>query len=374
VRILVVGGGPAGLSFACLMAETDSPHEITLIERNAAHVRPGFGITLRNDAISFLGLDKCLSYQRLEGRTFWRRGEVIVDLPNPPEAHLVTISRAELITTLANRCSRNGVRLRYENDIAQLRQSDLNDFDLVVGADGAYSTVRRIYDHAFAPVVEYARNRYGWFGAAILFSKLTIMLNDDHRAMLAWAYRYTESLSTVIVECSESAFEAYGINDLSPQQTMAKVGDIFVSELKGGSVFCGNVAPWPRFPMVSCAKLHYLNVVLIGDAAHTTHFSQGFGTMFAFDDSLALCSALAAAKDVSTALEAYEAAQRPKISQFQETSFGSMRWSERLIDAAEQGDERKVRELIATRWPKNKVLPGPLGSNGSDSPSRASRQ
>lgn len=215
------------------MAETDSPHEITLVERNAAHVRPGFGITLRNDAISFLGLDKALPYQRLEGRTFWRRGEVIVDLPNPPEVHLVTLSRAELITALTSRCSRNGVRVRYENDIAQLRQSDLNDFDLVVGADGAHSTVRRLYGYAFAPVVEYARNRYGWFGAAIPFSRLTIMLNDEHGAMLAWGYRYTESLSTVVVECSESTFEAYGVKDLSSQETTAKGGGHFWARVEG---------------------------------------------------------------------------------------------------------------------------------------------
>lgn len=371
MRILIVGGGPAGLSFACLMAETDSPHEITIIERNAAHVRPGFGITLHNDAISFLGLDKALHCERLEGRTFLRQGEVIVDLPNPPEAHLVTLSRAELITELAGRCSRNGVRLRHENDIAQLRESDLNDFDLVVGADGAHSTVRRKYDYAFAPVVEFARNRYAWFGAAVPLSKLTIMLNDEHGAMLAWGYRYTDSLSTVVVECSESTLEAYGVEDLSSQKTMAKLGDIFGHELKGEPVFCGNSVQWTRFPMVSCAKLHYRNVVLIGDAAHTTHFSQGFGTMFAFDDSLALCSALATTEEVSMALEAYEVAQRPKIIQFQEISFGSMRWSEMLIDAAEQGDERKVRELIAARWPKNEVSPGPLESNRSHSPSGA---
>jgi len=354
------------------MAEADSRHEITLIERNAADVRPGFGITLRNDAISFLGLDKSLSYQRLDGRAFWRRGEVVVDLPNPPEAHLVTLSRAELITALAGRCSRSGVRLRHENDVAQIRKSDLNDFDLVVGADGAHSTVRRIYDHAFAPVVEYARNRYGWFGATIPFSKLTIMLNDDHGAMLAWAYRYTESLSTVVVECSESTFEAYGVKDLSRQETLAKLGNIFLRELRGESVVCGDAMQWLRFPMVSCAKLHYQNVVLIGDAAHTTHFSQGFGTMFAFDDSLALHSALAATKEVFTALEIYEMAQRPKIIQFQEISFGSMRWSEKLIDAAEQDDERKISELIAARWPKNEVLPGPMGSDCSDSSSKAS--
>lgn len=368
MRILVVGAGPAGLSFASLMAEADPSHEITLVERNAAYMRPGFGITLRNDAVSFLELDKVVPYQKLEGRVFWHRGEVIVDLPNPPAAHLVTLSRAALVTALADRCSRSGVRLRYENDAARLAQSDLDDFDLVVGADGANSAVRRIYQRAFAPVIEYARNRYGWFGADISLPKLTIMLNDEESPMLAWGYKYTESVSTLIVECSEVAFDKYGLGELSSADAVTKVGKVFARELRGASVFCGGAVQWPRFPKVSCAKLCYQNIVLIGDAAHTTHFSQGFGTMFAFDDSLALYSALATMKEVTHALEAYEAVQRPKIAQFQETSFRSMRWSEMLIETAERGDEVKLAELIAGRWPRNEVYQGPLSSKRSCAP------
>jgi 2-polyprenyl-6-methoxyphenol hydroxylase-like FAD-dependent oxidoreductase len=374
VKILVVGAGPAGLSFASLMAEADPSHEITLMERNPAHIRPGFGITLRNDAIAFLELNKTVPYQRLEGRAFWRRGEVMVDLPNPPAAHLVTLSRAALMTALAGRCSRFGVQLRYGNDAARLSQSDLDDFDLIVGADGANSVVRRIYERAFAPVIEHAHNRYGWFGADIPLAKLTIMLDDEEIPMLAWGYKYTESLSTLIVECSEVGFDRFGFGRLSSQDVMTKVGTIFARELRGASLFCGDALQWPRFAKVSCARLCYRNIVLIGDAAHTTHFSQGFGTMFAFDDSLALFSALAATKEITPALEAYEAEQHPKIAQFQETSFRSMRWSEMLIEMAERGDEGKLGELITARWPKNEVPLGPLSSKCCNSLSKVPPQ
>jgi 2-polyprenyl-6-methoxyphenol hydroxylase-like FAD-dependent oxidoreductase len=360
MKILVVGAGPAGLSFANLMAEADRAHEITVLERNAAYVRPGFGITLHNDAISFLRLDKAVPFQRLEGRAFRRRGEFIVDLPNPPQAHLVTFSREELINVLIKQCSRLGIRLRYENNVVQLREADLADFDLVVAADGANSAIRRLFEHAFAPTIEYARNRYAWFGVASPVCKLTVMLHDEGGAILGWAYKYTDSLSTLIVECSAAAFDNYNFAALSCRDAVAKVGQIFAREFRDEAVFCGDAVSWSRFPKISCARLFYRNAVLIGDAAHTTHFSQGFGTMFAFDDALALCRALTSTRKIPAALEAYECEQRPKIAEFQQTSFQSMRWSEMLMEAAESGDETRLNLLIASRWPNNEITSSPL--------------
>jgi anthraniloyl-CoA monooxygenase len=355
MKILIIGAGPAGLSFAARMAETNPKHEIRLIERNTADARPGFGVTLRSDGISQIGRGSMNSFQHLEGRAFSYRGDIVVDHPNPPSAHLVTISRAALVTGLTELCSRSGVRLHFESDAAGLRQSDLDQFDLVVAADGAHSAVRQRYKNAFVPVIELSRNSYRWLGVNKALHKLTIMLNDTHGVLLAWGYKYTESLSTLIVECSQATNRELGLDGMSHQQTAKTIGEFFARDLYGAAVDCGSTGRWVPFPSVSCAHLRHRNIVLIGDAAHTTHFSQGFGTMFAFDDALTLHSSLAATTDIEQALEFYEATQRPKITQFQDLASQSMEWSETLIEAAEHSDEGKVKGLIESRWPKNEV-------------------
>jgi 2-polyprenyl-6-methoxyphenol hydroxylase-like FAD-dependent oxidoreductase len=359
MKILIVGAGAAGLSFAILMAESGGPHDITVIERGAADERPGFGITLRDDTVSFLSLDRTLPCQHLEGRAFWRRGEPIVDLPNPPLRHLVTFSRAALVNTLVERSQRAGVRLTYQRDAERLSAADFEGYDLVVAADGANSAVRRLHAEAFAPVIEAGKNRFGWFGVGVPFDKLTILLRDEQGAMLGWGYKYSESVSTFIVESTDASLARHGLVGLSPEETATKVGALFRDDLRGSPVFCGPAVRWSHFPKVSCRRLVHANIALIGDAAHTTHFSQGFGTMFAFDDALALQTALAEG-DVATALASYEATQLPKIAEFQDLSFSSMRWSENLVEAAERGDEPALRDLIAARWPGNVAPPGPL--------------
>ena len=359
MKILIIGAGPAGLSFAALAAEADPTREITLIERNAADAHPGFGITLRSDGISWLKLHSMNSFQHLEGLSFRYRGNIMVDYPNPTSAHLVTVSRAALLTGLSELSCRSSVRVRFQIDAGRLSQTDLDQFDMVVAADGANSVLRTRYEREFAPLVQLSRNRYGWFGANTALRKLTIMLNDADGVLLAWGYQYSESMSTLIVECSEPSMKKLRLEEMSPRETSETIGKFLASDLCGASVDCGNCVRWTKFPRVSCARLRYRNIVLIGDAAHTTHFSQGFGTMFAFDDAQALCSSLTATRKVPEALELYEASQQPKIAQFQEASSRSMEWSESLIEAAESRNGDRVRELIDARWPKNEAPPCP---------------
>jgi 2-polyprenyl-6-methoxyphenol hydroxylase-like FAD-dependent oxidoreductase len=359
MKVLVVGAGPAGLAFAILMAEAGG-HELTVLERGAADESSGWGITLRNDAMSFLGIGDALATQRLEGRAFHLRGERVVDLPNPAAAYLVTFERAHLLELLRRRCTRAGVELRFQVDVATLDDAALDGYDLVVAADGANSALRRRHAEAFEPTISPGRNWFTWLATPALFQKLTILLSDAPVPLLGWAYRYSSDRSTFIVECSDASFQRSGLSGLSPIEGCSTLAAAFARALGGKPVLCGPSLRWQQFPVVTCRRLVHRNLALIGDAAHTTHFSQGFGTSFAFDDALALASALRGATRLGSALESYEAAQRPRIDAFQATATNSMHWAEGLLDAAEAADDPRIRALIAARWPDNAVNAGPL--------------
>ena len=359
MKILVVGAGPAGLSFATLMAEAERRAQVTVIERGAASEEPGWGVTLRDNALSFLGLGDPSAMKALEGRAFFHRGERVVDLPNPA-THLVTVSRAELTRILGERSARAGVDIVYETDGATLSDADLARYDVVVGADGANSGIRRRFAEAFGPTATQGDNEYAWLATPATFSKLTILLRDEEVPLLAWAYGYSENRSTFIVECSAAAFASETSFRGPADGCCRRIAEVFESELGGQPVLHGPAFRWQRFAMISCQRLAHRNVALVGDAAHTTHFSQGFGTMFAFDDAIALHAALMSAPDTAHALESYEASQRPKIENFQATSAKSMRWAEQMVAAGARRDDRAVRDLIAARWSNNEVTQGPL--------------
>jgi anthraniloyl-CoA monooxygenase len=246
-------------------------------------------------------------------------------------------------------------------DAASLSESDLASYDLVVASDGAHSAVRHRYAEMFKPAVRQGRNRYAWLGAAMPFHKLTILLTDKSAPLLAWAYQYTSDRSTFIVECTEQTYERSRLGRRSAYDACAMISAAFAPVLQGQPVLAERSIQWQSYRTISCGKLTYRNIVLLGDAAHTTHFSQGFGTMFAFDDALSLRTAFESGSDVAQALATYEAMQRPKIAGFQATAAISMQWSERLLESVENGHEALTRELIAARWPNNAVTAAPLG-------------
>lgn len=365
MKVLVVGAGPAGLSFATLLARSDPAHDITVIERSPDGEDPGWGVTLRTHALSFLDLDKKLSPQMLNGRACWYRGELAVDLPYPPTVGLATISRTELRKVLAECCTSAGARILYETDGALLRDPDLAAYDLVVAADGRHSAIRQLHAEVFRPTEKQGRNHYSWLAIEKPFDTLTILMEDKDLPMLAWAYKYTEGLSTFIVETTEKALESSGLSRLSPAESCKVIGKVFERVLDGARVLCSTSVRWQSFPTISCERLQHRNIALIGDAAHTAHFSQGFGTMFAFDDVLALHAALTETASVEQGLEVYEAVQRPKIATLQEVASASMRWAEATVEALELRDEARTRAQIEARWPNNDVPPSPMDSFGA---------
>jgi len=354
VHIVVVGAGPAGLAFAIARAASVPGDCITVVDRRPAGARPGFGITLRSGAFEALGIGDLLQGPALQGRALWYRGVRVIDLPNPDQGQLVTMARSSLVEALVRRAVALGVDVRWEVDAADIA---LEGYDLVVGADGASSPLRaRLAEH-FRPVVEEGQNWFAWLGTTRLFPKLTIAMHDEEIPLLAWAYQYAEDRSTLIVERSTDSFAPPMADAL---ETLSRV---LRPELEGHPVLAAGSAPrWRRFPTVRCERLVHDNVVLIGDAAHTTHFSQGFGTLFALDDAHTLCRSLEERGSPADAARAYEATQQPKIEAYQATCAQSMRWGESVTRALDAADDEAVRELVEARWPDNAVTPAPLDS------------
>lgn len=360
MKILVIGAGPAGLSAAALLAGAN--REVTVIERRARNESHGWGVTLRNNALSFLDLGDLVQPQALQGRRFIVRGECRVDYPNPPEGFLVTLPRDALVGALAKRCEERGVQLRYGVEAAAFPHQQLKRYDLVVGADGANSALRQRYAQSFAPSVTQGGNYYVWAATRHLFRKLTILLSDRLAPLVGWGYQYDHGLSSFIVECTASTYLHHGGGGLNAPRTQALLQGCFSAMLEGAEVLCVSNTRWSRFPNLRCAKLSVDNIVLVGDAAHTTHFSQGFGTLFAFDDALALSTALNGSSSIADALALYQRTQQPKIEQFQSAAGTSQKWSEQLLVAFEAGNEAQMNALVAARWPTNSAPPAPLAA------------
>lgn len=362
MKILVAGGGPAGLSAAALLAQTSSTHQITVIERQGSGDSRGWGITLRRHALGFLNLAQLLppnQLRSLAGRRLLVRGECRIDYDNPPDDSLVTIARDDLVAALARRCEQLGVQLRLGVDADQLRADEIKANDLLVAADGAHSPVRQRWAKEVAPNVGAGRNWYAWLATDRMFPKLTILFTDRIRPLLAWAYEYAPGMSSFIVERHDDS-PAHAHELLLPVSLQRQdLAGEFAAELQGHRLFCAQSVRWKRFPLVRCKHLQVDNIVLVGDAAHTTHFSQGFGTMFAFDDACALAEALQGATSVRAALERYQGSQQPRIEEFQAAADKSRRWSEQLLAAAQARREDQVQALIAARWPRNDAPAAP---------------
>lgn len=331
MRVLVVGGGPAGLYFAGLFKRSFPDAGVTVLERRPRGATYGFGVVLSDAALSVLGEADPASRDRIaEAAETWRdlaivhRGDRVAIDGNGFSG----IARTRLLEILEDFAESAGVELRH-GTAATL--DALDGPGLVVGADGAGSAVRAAREAEFGRETQTLDNRYVWYGVARPFDTLTLTFRAGAEGhFVAHHYRYAPDMSTFIVECDAATYRRAGFARMTDAESRARCERLFAPELDGRPLV-SNASKWRRFPVARVRRWSAGNAVLLGDARASVHFSIGSGTRMALEDAIALWRAFRARPgDVPAALAAFEAARRPASDRLLAAAAGSYRWYEDL--------------------------------------------
>ena len=326
MKIDIIGGGPAGLYFSVLAKKSFPLAEVTVTERNRAEDTFGFGIVLSDETLAKLRLADEPSYRDIAASfAYWDdiythyRGRVLKSSGHGFSG----IKRLALLQILQRRAAALGVTIHYETEDQGLDAH--RDADLIVAADGINSRVREGLRQHFRPEVDLRTNKFVWLGARMQLPGFTYSFRED--ACGIWnlhAYMYAGGECTLVVETTDEAFRKSGLGIEDERATAAYVERLFAEELRGGKVLT-NRSHWRNFPTIACASWHHDNIVLLGDAAHTAHFTIGSGTKLAMEDAIALHAALLQhADDPKAALPAYEAARREEAERIQHSANVSL--------------------------------------------------
>jgi 2-polyprenyl-6-methoxyphenol hydroxylase-like FAD-dependent oxidoreductase len=334
MRIAILGAGPAGLYLAYLVKRRDPGADVRVFEQNRADATFGFGVVFSDRALEFLNEDDPATFAAIAPHleswtdiTLVHGGErVRID-----GVGFAAIGRLKLLQLLQERARSAGVAPSYRHAVGDL--GEVAEADLVVGADGVNSLVRRTHAAAFGATTTYLSNRFAWFGTAQPFDTLTqTFRRSDLGDFNAHHYRYAPAMSTFIVEVTEATFRRSGFDRMDEAASTAACARVFAADLDGHPLV-SNHSVWRQFPIVRNARWSVDRCVLIGDALHTAHFSIGSGTRLAMEDAIALDRALAAHPgDMTAALEAFEAGRRPIVEKLVDAANASGAWYERFAD------------------------------------------
>jgi 2-polyprenyl-6-methoxyphenol hydroxylase-like FAD-dependent oxidoreductase len=329
VRIAVIGGGPGGLYFAYLWKRRHPEASIDLFEQNAAGATWGFGVVFSEAALEFLRTDDADTIEAITpGMESWNnitlnlRGESVeID-----GVGFSSIGRLELLKILQARAAATGVTMRYETAIRSADQ--LAGYDLIVAADGLNSLVRRAFAREFGTTVSHSANKFAWYGTTKRFETLSqTFVATERGAFNAHHYRYSPDMSTFLVECDAATWQAYGFADKTSEESQAVCEQVFAATLEGHQLI-SNKSVWRNFPWIWNERWRSGNIVLIGDALHSAHFSIGSGTRLAIEDAVALAKALEAEDDLPAALARYQREREPIVQKLVTAARTSADWYE----------------------------------------------
>ncbi len=340
MRVVVIGGGPAGLYFSLLLKKADPTHQVTVLERNPPDATYGWGVVFSDQTLeNFRGADAETCREITEHFAHWDdidvhvRGRTITSGGHGFSG----IARVTLLRILQERAARLGVEMRFGCEVAddaQLAAMGFGNADLIVAADGVNSRIRARHAEYVRPDLDVRPNRYVWLGTSRLFPAFTfIFIENEHGVFQAHAYRFDELHSAFIVECDERSWRAARFDAMDTGQTLAACERMFAPWLEGHALESNAThlrEPWLRFTRVSNERWYHGNVVLLGDAAHTAHFSIGSGTKLAMEDAIVLTRVLGSGAALQDALAEYQEERRTEALRLQNAARNSMEWFENV--------------------------------------------
>lgn len=358
MKITCVGGGPAGLYLAILMKLHDQRHEITIIERNAPGYTYGWGVVFWDDLLETLQRNDPVSARKIsDSARRWASQIVEIQGRQPFETSEYcgySIGRQRLLDILTDRARELGICIEFEREVTRL--AELPGCDLIVACDGANSRVRELNAGKFATKVNAGRNKYIWLATSRVFDSFTFAFaRTDPGWIWCHAYGVDRNFSTFIVECPPEVWAGLGFDAMSADDTLTALGDIFKRQLDGHRLFGrfrdGAGVPWLNFRSITNENWHANQVALLGDAAHTTHFTIGSGTKLALEDAVALAGKLKQDGELHGALDAYARERRAAMRPLQSEARLSAQWFESVSRYLELEPDQFFTLLLKRRSP-----------------------
>lgn len=336
MRAICLGGGPAGLYFAISLKLRQPDAQVTVLERNRPDDTFGWGVVLSDETLDNLERNDPLSAAEIrQNFAYWddialhHKGQVITSSGHG----FCGIGRKKLLLILQDRARALGVDLRFETEV-RAASAYMDDYDLVVACDGLNSKTRLEFADTFKPDIDMRRCPFVWMGTHQKFDDAFTFIFEKTDKGWIWvhAYQFDPDTATFIVECSQKTYDAYGFGEMSQQESIAVCEEIFKDHLGGHKLMtnAGHIrgSAWIKFPRVLCEKWSHENVVLLGDASATAHFSIGSGTKLALESAISLADHVTRDTDLGTAFEKYEAARRLEVLRLQSAARNSVEWFE----------------------------------------------